>query len=374
MTLDSAAPALPLPITVVEAVDLLSVATQSERALDDAWLVRFQQWLVDIKDEPGVVQRLRHALAFFAVDHQVEHGHTGHALHACLAMYLDSLRNVSVEELKTPMWKQDAHLDAAYGLLGEETLGRDDPSVPVYLVFDVIVGIVKNINVNIVRGTPYMHCSPLTMGLLTHSGWNPCQIISHFHGLRQCQFELLNEKEEDLPGEVQTIHGILAMNVLSYMHSTAWKPVPDNYTPILDSLVWDVLCLHGLGDQSAQWLDTTMNCLPNAGLKKLHDFSVSNHLRATFGTPLHVSTPAFSSLRNYANAAWQKSRAGNPAPLWFEQQHPSLAGATAMLVQMLPAGPRAPSDWDALRAWWRTDVQGLPPEQSSVHPLPTDFE
>lgn len=374
MTLDSAAPS-PLPATVTEAVDLLSVATQSNNSVDEVWLLRFQQWLFDIQGQTGVVQRLRHALAFFAVDQPNEPSCLNHATYGCLAMYLDSLRNVTTEELQTPMWQQDDQLDAAYGLLGEEAISRDAPGVPVYLVFDVIIGIVKNINLNIVRGTPYMHCAPLTMGLLNHRGWNPCQIISHFHNMRQCQFELLNDKEDDLPGEVQTIHGILAMNVLSYMHSTAWTPVADEYTPILDSLVWDVLCLNGLGDQAAQWLDTTKNRLPNAGLDTLCDLSVSNHLRAPFGTPMHVYTPAFSSLRNYAHAAWQDYRSGNNRALWFERRHPRLAGATAMLLQMLPAGPRDPSDWDALRQWWCMDVQGLPtapivPPQD----LPSDFE
>lgn len=364
---------------LTEAVALLSGSTGDAPVLDNAWFLRLRHWMLALQTHPASVQRLRHPLMLFALDamEEAERPYNQDGL-ACLVAYLDSLQRLTEDDLRTPVWLHDDDLEEAYnsrpdsdaGVAIETEEALPMPEVPLlqqYVVFDVVHAIIKTINSKVQTGTPYMHCSPLLVTLLTSSGWRPCQLIAHLRALRVCQFELLNRDCKDLPGESQTLHGMLALYTFAYMHSTAWSPVVDEYLPVLDSVVWDVLCLTSMGSQGADWLDTLMNYLPNAGLAGLHGMGLAASSKA--GQYVPVFTPAFSSLRVYAETAWADAGKVYNRAQWFEQRHPRLAQATATLLAMLPAGPKAFEEWTALNEWWKQEVQGIANTQDTVGAL-----
>ena len=370
---------------LTEAVALLSGSTGDAPVLDYAWFSRLRLWMEQLTEHPPIAQRLRHPLMLFALDAMDEgdRPYNQDGL-ACLVAYLHALRHVTAQDLRTAVWLHD-DLEIAYNsrpvpeLNDEETTDSllvQDASTTAqeYLVFDVVHAIIKTLNAKVQPGTPYMHCAPLMVTLLTTPGWSPCQLIAHFRASRGCQFELLNRNCMDLPGENQTLHGMLALYTFSYMHSTAWTPPVDEHLAVLDTVVWDVLCLTSLGSQGADWLDTLVNYLPNAGLAVLHGLGMTASFQS--GQYVPVFTPAFPSLRVYAETAWSDAGKAYNRAQWFERRHPRLAQAMATLLSVLPAGPKAFSDWTALNQWWQLEVQGLTPHSDAVGTLalPAGFD
>ena len=151
-----------LPPALTEAVALLSGSTGDAPVLDDAWF-----------------SRLRHPLMLFALDAMDEgdRPYNQDGL-ACLVAYLHALRHVTVQDLCTPVWLHDNDLEIAYTsrfvpeLNDEETTDSllvQDASTTAqeYLVFDVVHAIIKTLNAKVQPGTPYMHCAPLMVTLLT---------------------------------------------------------------------------------------------------------------------------------------------------------------------------------------------------------------
>lgn len=371
---------------LTEAVALLSGSTGDAPVLDDAWFSRLRVWMDQLAGHPPIAQRLRHPLMLFALDAMDEgdrpYNHDGLA---CLVAYLHTLHQVTALDLRTAVWLHDDDLETAYNNrpvpeLSEEAvvdallMQQEACAVHEYVVFDVVHAIIKTLNAKVQAGTPYMHCAPLMVTLLTTPGWSPCQLIAHFRSLRGCQFELLNRECQDLPGENQTIHGMLALYTFAYMHSTAWSPAVDEYLSVLDTVVWDVLCLTPLGSQGADWLDTLMNYLPDAGLAALHGLGLAASSKS--GQYVPVFTPAFPSLRVYAETAWADAGKVYNRAQWFENRHPRLAQAMATLLSVLPAGPKAFGEWRALNEWWQLEVQGLTPHSDAVETLalPTGFD
>ena len=377
----------PLPSCLLQAVELLTHATGPDPKLDIHWFSQWRVWLEGMRAEqytPGAM-RLRHALALFAVQaiEDQDRPYNQEAV-VCMALYLASLCEVDARELRAPMWQTNDDIEAAYAEVPHPsrhedvpwTTGPDKP-VSAFLVMDVVCGVMKTINFKVQQGTPYRHCAPLLMRLLASKDWDPCAVIAHFRALRSEQFELLNAGAQDLPGESQTVHGMLAMHLFSYMHSSSWKPAPSPHLGVLDEVVWDALCLTGLGNQAGDWLDTLKSCLPNAGLGVLQIPNDSGQTSSKEGlAPLTtICTPAFSSLRAYAAVASQDMGRGIGRAHWFERRYHRLAHAMGTLLLVLPTGARQAGDWDALNAWWRLEVQGLAADaETQAVELPADFE
>lgn len=378
----------PLPSSLLQAVALLTQATAPESQLDGHWFSRWQHWLQGMDPTPYApsAMRLRHALALFAVQAIEDQARPSHEAIACLALYLRSLSRMIPDELSMPMWQSNDDIDAAYALvsLPERAPTESSPwsavpddSVSSFLVMDVVCGVIKTINFKVQPDTSYRHCAPLLVRLLNSSEWDPCEVIAHFRGMRTAQFELLNKSSQDLLGESHTIHGILAMYLFSYMHSSAWRPTASPYLAVLDDVVWDALCLTGLGDQAGDWLDTLERGLPNAGLGALRIPRMQARPMDADGlAPLTtICTPAFSSLRAYAQVASQDKGMRDSRAHCFERRYDRLAHAMGTLLLMLPSGARQVGDWDALNIWWRLDVQGLTTNTSvQSMDLPDDFE
>ena len=373
---------------LVQAVALLARATGSNPTLDSNWFAQWLQWLYASTTQcytPGAM-RLRHALALFAVEAIEDQGspYNQQAVQ-CIALYLQSLCNVSPEELNTPMWEQNDDIELAYAQVPRHSAmlqenpwsAPNETTVSSFLVMDVICGVIKTISFKVQLNTPYRHCTPLLMRLLTNKDWDPCKVIAHFRSMRRVQFELLNYGAHDLPGESQTVHGMLAMHLFSYMHSTSWKPENGPYLHVLDEVVWDVLCLTGIGNQANQWLDTLKSGLPNAGLQALELKTDLERPPVLDGFPplTMVRTPSFLSLRAYADVACQDAATQQSRAQWFEHRYPRLAHAMHTLLLVLPCGAMFCKDWDTLNEWWRQDVQGLDPAMSaSSLSLPQGFD
>lgn len=378
----------PLPSTLLQAVELLTQATAPEPQLGSQWFSSWKKWLEGMTPQPYApsAMRLRHALALFAVQAIEDQERPSLEAIACIALYLRSLRRMNADELSMPMWQSNDDIDAAYALVSLPQCAStesspwsavSDDSVSSFLVMDVICGVIQTINLKVQPGTSYRHCAPLLVRLLNSSEWNPCEIIAHFRGMRTAQFELLNKSSDDLPGESHTIHGMLATYLFSYMHSSAWRPAASPYLSVLDDVVWDALCLTGLGDQAGAWLDTLERGLPNAGLGALRIPRMAARPTGADGlAPLTtICTPAFSSLRAYAAVASQDNGMRDSRAHWFERRYDRLAHAMGTLLLVLPSGARQEGDWDALNIWWRLDVQGLTANTSvQTMELPDDFE
>lgn len=381
--------------SLAQAVALMHAATSPTAAFDECtWFSNFHAWLLPLREYSPMVQRLRHSLMLFGLDQLHDRTQQPFCPDAipCIALYLNTWLDLTEFELMTPIWEDEQEeLKQAYA----EYLGTGEPeevssqcnnsalstlnvtyvepqSNTNDLVFDLLRIILKTLNLGASMGTAYSHLSPLLLQTFKLPGFSLCPIIAHLHALRVCQFERLNAETLDLPGEARTLHGKLAYYALAAMHETSWTPADG--IDILDSLVWNMLCLtDSMCIQSPfEWLDTCVHKLRHSGLSVLHGLS----LNASSWRPSQplVYTPAFASLRSYAIVAQQDYGRRYRRAEWFERRHPRLGEAMQTLLTLVPNGVLSPSDWSTLAPHWRIEVQGFPAKYSDEqYALPSTF-
>lgn len=375
---------------LAHAVDLMHSSTSPAVSFDElTWFSSFYAWLLRLDEYPPLVKRLRHSLMLFGLDQlhdRIQQPFCPHAI-PCIALYLNTLTSLTEDELRTPIWEDDhGELKQAYlhhlsqdeeqeqmhsHAISTLNVQSPEPEINKDLVFDLLRTVLTTLNLGTSLGTPYSHISPLLLQTLKHPGFSLSPILMHLYALRICQFELLNAQTLDLPGEVRTLHGQLAAYVLAAIHETSW--VPKEPIAILDTLVWNTLCLNDGMCMHApfEWLDSCVHKLPNSGLLSLHGLSLHSSEKSPH-TPL-VYTPAFSSLRSYAMIAQQDHGKRYRRTDWFERHYPQLGQAMHILLGMVPHGALAASDWSTLASHWRTEVQGLPESPDGHCKLPEDF-
>ena len=149
---------------LTEAVALLSGSTGDAPVLDYAWFSRLRLWMEQLTEHPPIAQRLRHPLMLFALNAMDEgdRPYNQDGL-ACLVAYLHALRHVKVQDLCTPVWLHYNDEETTDSLLVQDA----STTAHEYLVFDVVHAISKTLNARVQPGTPYMHCAPLMVTLLT---------------------------------------------------------------------------------------------------------------------------------------------------------------------------------------------------------------